>query len=64
MTFTITADTHAGQETKKAETAAMALAWVEELRDRGAKEFYIWEYAKRRRYTINDLEELVDAERP
>lgn len=62
--FTITADTRFGQETKEADTASMALVYIEEFRGRGATEFYIWDYSARRRYTIPQLEELANAQRP
>jgi len=61
-TSTITTDTRYGRETKTAETPAEALAWVEEFRDRGAKEFYIWDCQKKRWYTERELEEMANAQ--
>jgi hypothetical protein len=62
MTYHITADTRRGQETETAETELAALAWIAEFRERGATEFYIWDYEKRRRYTERELEELANAQ--
>lgn len=61
MTYFVTANTKSGEETKRAETPAMALAWARDFHDRGAAKILIQD--EDRIYPEEELEELIRTQR-